>query len=152
MKISKFAIISYLSVNLFLAGNGLAIEPNSNSTAQKPAAQTGIDEQIITAEALLARMNKDEALLVIDVRTEGQYKSSGQRIKGDIRIDTEEEIDAKMKNVPPDRLIVTYCSCPDEATSLYFVNILKKKGFKNARALKGGYYAWLRVDGPTEGR
>jgi rhodanese-related sulfurtransferase len=30
------------------------------------------------------------------------------------------------------------------------VQILRQQGFKNTRALKGGYYAWLRMDGPME--
>jgi rhodanese-related sulfurtransferase len=29
---------------------------------------------------------------------------------------------------------------------------LRDKGFKNVFALKGGYYAWLRIGGPTEAK
>jgi rhodanese-related sulfurtransferase len=107
------------------------------------------DKETITAEDLLAKLNKGEKILIFDVRTLGQYKASANRIKGDIRLE-EEEIDTTLKNVPKDQEIVTYCTCPDEATSNYFAVKIKDRGFKKVFALKGGYYAWLRIDGPTE--
>lgn len=126
----------------------LALIPLGTTSAQP---QAGEDNTRITAEALLEKVNKGEPVMILDVRTEGQYKSSGKHIKGDIRLE-EEKIDIQLKDVPKDRLLVTYCTCPDEATSGAFAGVLRTKGFTNVRALKGGYYAWLRVDGPVEGR
>jgi hypothetical protein len=67
------------------------------------------DASLITAEDLLARINKGEKVLILDVRTEGQYKSSANRIKGDLYLQ-EEEIDVKLKEVPKDMPIVAYCT------------------------------------------
>ncbi|MBI4854860.1 MAG: hypothetical protein HY819_23930 [Acidobacteria bacterium] len=113
-------------------------------------AQVGHDENLITAEDLLAKLNKGEKVIILDVRSEGQYKSSSKRIKDDIRVEEAKELDDKMKNISKDLEIVTYCSCPDESTSNYYVSLLKERGFKKAYALKGGYFAWLRIDGPIE--
>lgn len=114
-------------------------------------AQTNTHEDnLITAETLLAKLNKGEKVIILDVRSEGQYKSSPNRIKNDIRIEETKELDDKLKNISKDLEIVTYCSCPDESTSNYYVGLLKERGFKKSFALKGGYFAWMRVDGPTE--
>lgn len=109
------------------------------------------NNKTITAEELLAKVNKGEKVLIFDVRTLGQYKASANHIKGDMRLE-EEEIETKLKDVPKNQEIVTYCTCPDEATSNYFASKIRDKGFKNVSALKGGYFAWLRVDGPTEAK
>ncbi len=113
-------------------------------------AQGSHDDNLITAEILLAKLNKGEKVVILDVRSEGQYKSSAKRIKDDIRVEEAKELDDKIKAISKDLEIVTYCSCPDEATSNYYVSLLKERGFKKAYALKGGYFAWLRIDGPIE--
>lgn len=113
-------------------------------------AQGQHDENLITAEDLLVKLNKGEKVVILDVRSEGQYKSSAKRIKNDIRVEEAKELDDKIKGISKDLEIVTYCSCPDEATSNYYVSLLKERGFKKAYALKGGYFAWLRIDGPIE--
>ena len=139
MKSLLVAVIFLLALTLIPLG--------TTSAGQQP----NEDNIRITAEALLAKLNKGEPVMILDVRTEGQYKSSGKHIKGDMRLE-EAEIDTQLKDVPKDKLLVTYCTCPDEATSGAIADILREKGFKNVRALKGGYYAWLRVDGPLEVR
>ncbi len=115
-------------------------------------AQGSHDDNLITAETLLAKLNKGEKVVILDVRSEGQYKSSNNRIKNDIRVEEVKELDDKIKAVSKDLEIVTYCSCPDEATSNYYVGLLKERGFKKVSALKGGYFAWVRIDGPTESK
>jgi rhodanese-related sulfurtransferase len=133
----------------------LAISPITRSTTTADFPQTNRRFNIITSEILLEKVQKNEPLIILDVRTEGQYKSSSQRIKDDIRVENpfnEQELDAAVKDIPKDRLIVTYCTCPDEATSGGVALILEDKGFKDVRALKGGYFAWVRVDGPVEAK
>lgn len=138
-----------LSVTLLSA---ILVHPIITTNIQAAYQQEASTYPSITAEELLAKMNKNEKLVIIDVRSIGPYKSSTKRIKGDIRVEEPTELDDKLKTISKDQIIVTYCACPDEATSNYYVGILKEKGFKNAFALKGGYYAWLRVDGPMDGK
>ncbi|MEW6731044.1 MAG: rhodanese-like domain-containing protein [Acidobacteriota bacterium] len=72
--------------------------------------KTAKEDLTITAEELLAKMKKNEPVIILDTRTEGQYKASNLRIKGDIRINEEDELATKLKDVAPDRLIVAYCT------------------------------------------
>jgi rhodanese-related sulfurtransferase len=46
------------------------------------------------------------------------------------------------------RLIVAYCSCPAEETSLAAVQKLAKLGITNVRALVGGYRLWAGEKNP----
>jgi rhodanese-related sulfurtransferase len=41
----------------------------------------------------------------------------------------------------PNRAVVTYCTCPSEATSIRAAGSLKEIGFE-AAALMGGFEAW----------
>lgn len=98
MKIYAILIILVATLLVWLPGN------YALTKAQGPH-----DDILITAEDLLAKVNKGEKILILDVRTEGQYKSSSTHIKGDLYIQ-EEEIDIKLKDVPKDMPIVAYCT------------------------------------------
>lgn len=98
MKVYAILIILVATLLVWLPGN------YALTKAQNPH-----DDILITAEDLLAKVNKGEKILILDVRTEGQYKSSSNRIKGDLYLQ-EEEIDIKLKDVPKDTPIVAYCT------------------------------------------
>jgi len=49
---------------------------------------------------------------------------------------------------PPDREIVVYCSCPNEASAALVARELAEAGFTNVRALNGGLDAWIAAGLP----
>ncbi|HJY30108.1 MAG TPA: rhodanese-like domain-containing protein, partial [Pyrinomonadaceae bacterium] len=57
-----------------------------------------------------------------------------------------------LKDLPKDREIVTYCSCPKDESSIAAAQILQASGFKRVRVLQGGWQEWMRVNGPVEPR
>lgn len=63
----------------------------------------------ITVEELKASIEKNEPVIILDVRSEGSYESSDKKIKGAVRMLTD-EIEARLKEIPRDRLVVTYCT------------------------------------------
>ena len=60
------------------------------------------------------------------------------------------EINSRNKELPRDKMIITYDSSQSEHTSAYAVTELNAKGIKNAAALLGGYNAWVKAGYPTE--
>ena len=83
-----------------------AAQPASEPTA------TGSDDadiERITVDELKAKIAKDEPLTIIDDRSEGSFGSSETQIKGSIRM-TVDEIQSRLKEIPRDREIVTYCT------------------------------------------
>jgi len=111
------------------------------------AADDGVPR--ITKEELRAKMVKGENVIVLDVRVKGSYEGSKVKIKGSLRI-SPDEIEAKYKDLPQDREIITYCTCTNEHTSARVARILMDKGFKNVKALLGGFSAWVEAGYPTE--
>jgi len=52
--------------------------------------------------------------------------------------------------LPKDKLIVTYCSWPNEHSSASSAQTLKSKNITNVAALLGGYAAWQNAGLPIE--
>lgn len=71
------------------------------------AADDGVPR--ITREELKTKMDKGQDIIVLDVRTERSYSGSKVKIKGAARI-SPDEIEAKYKDLPQDREIITYCT------------------------------------------
>ena len=63
----------------------------------------------ITKEALKAKIEKGEDIIILDVRTGMSYKDSNIKIKGALRIPPE-AVEARYKELPMDKEIITYCS------------------------------------------
>lgn len=91
----------------------------------------------VTAEELLSKMEKDEAI-VLDVRPEEEYHHG--HIPSAISIPIEQLVD-RLYELPKDKEVIAYCRGPfclfaDEA-----VAILHQKGFK-AKRLQEGFPDW----------
>ncbi len=103
----------------------------------------------ITVKALKQKMDAKEDIVILDVRSPQAYLGSTVRIKGAVRIPPA-EVEERMKELPKNKLIVAYCTCPDESTSGGIADNLVHAGFKSAKALIGGFDAWEAADYPTE--
>lgn len=53
-----------------------------------------------------------------------------------------EDLELRQLEVPRDRDIIVYCSCPNEASSARVALWLQRKGFTRVRPLLGGIDAW----------
>jgi rhodanese-related sulfurtransferase len=57
---------------------------------------------------------------------------------------------ARMRELPPGKMAITYCACEKEHTAAIAVLNLNNKGWKNAAALVGGWHEWTALGLPTE--
>ena len=103
----------------------------------------------ITIQKLKQKMDDGEEIIVVDVRGNPDYRASLVKIKGAIRIPPG-EIEARLKELPKDKEIVTYCSCVNESTSGAAAQTLLSHGFKNVKALVGGLDKWEAAGYPVE--
>ncbi len=53
------------------------------------------------------------------------------------------EAESHLKDLPRDRDIVLYCTCPSEASAARVAKTLMTHGFKRVRPLHGGLDAWI---------
>jgi len=52
--------------------------------------------------------------------------------------------------IPRDREVILYCSCPNEVTSARVAQLLRNKGITKVRPLLGGYDAWKDLNYPLD--
>lgn len=88
-------------------------KPSANAERAVPdTSATGSDDadvERISVDELKAKIAKNEPLTIIDDRSEGSFESSETQIKGSIRM-TVDQIQSRLKEIPRDREIVTYCT------------------------------------------
>ena len=109
---------------------------------------------LMTAEELKSKLVANEALVIIDVRSSETYANSEQKIKGAIHVKVRRLKHRlsfpPLKDVPRDREVITYCSCPADEAAITAGRILLENGFTRVRALKGGWREWVKITGQTE--
>ncbi len=105
----------------------------------------------ISVEELKQRLDAGEAISVVDVRHPLSVLLDPDSIPGAINF-TLEEIEHRHHEIPRDRDIVLYCTCPNEVSSARTAFLLKKKGIHRVRPLEGGLDAWRERKYPVERR
>lgn len=108
---------------------------------------TKADVPRVTATELHELMQKGEAIAV-DVRGTVPYEMG--HIAGAFWLPLG-RISQRFGELPQDKLIVTYCTCKAEETSLEGAMLLANQhGFPKVAVLHGGYPAWKEAGLPTE--
>ena len=80
--------------------------------------------------------------LIVDVRSSTARELEPRWIPGALHVPIP-EVAHRMKELPRDRDIILYCTCPSEASAARVAKILMNHGFKHVRPLFGGLDAWV---------
>jgi len=89
--------------------------------------------------------------ILLDVRTKTDFETSPLKLPGSIRLEPEEAERGPL-NFEPEQLIIAYCTSLEEASSERVTQVLRQRGFKNVRILKGGLGGWTNARLPVEGK
>ncbi len=108
-----------------------------------------VPDDRVTIQDLKTKLAASAPVLILDVRATEGWNSSPTKIKGAIRVPYE-DIEKRMMDWKKTQEIIAYCTCSDDATSLSVARTLKKAGFKNVKALWGGWSAWEQAGYATE--
>jgi membrane protein DedA with SNARE-associated domain/rhodanese-related sulfurtransferase len=95
----------------------------------------------ISVAELAELMQSGSEPLIIDVRSATARELEPHWIPGAIHISLT-EVAMRVKDLPKERDIVLYCTCPSEASAARVAKILMNHGFKRVRPLHGGLDAW----------
>ncbi|HEY3065334.1 MAG TPA: cyclic nucleotide-binding domain-containing protein [Methylomirabilota bacterium] len=91
--------------------------------------------------------------VLLDVRTKSDFETSPLKLPGAIRLAPEDAEAGRIDlTVDPTQMIVAYCTSPEEATSARVQQILRQRGFRNTRILKGGLGGWTNARLPVEAK
>ena len=80
--------------------------------------------------------------VIIDVRSITARALEPRWIPGALHVPLQ-DVARRLKDLPRDREIVLYCTCPSEASAARVAKILMNHGFKRVRPLFGGLDAWV---------
>jgi len=112
---------------------------------QEPGGDSGFS---VTSEDAAALLSSDSSLVVLDVRTEGEFRSNTGHLKGAILIPVQELSD-RMKELEPlkDKSLLVYCRTDNRSRRA--TSMLREAGY-DARFIVGGISRWNREGLPVE--
>ncbi|MEO7052225.1 MAG: VTT domain-containing protein [Rhodanobacter sp.] len=103
----------------------------------------------ITADELSVAMAGGDAPVVVDVRSGPGRVLDSRIIPGALLADPK-SVGAMVRGLAPDRELVMYCSCPNEATAATAAKLLMAAGFRHVRPLLGGLDGWAAAGYPVD--
>ncbi len=105
----------------------------------------------ISADELYHKLEIGETPIILDLRSNAEVQRDPELIRGALHM-TMDEVKSLLNEVPRDRDIVLYCSCPNEVTSARMALLLQRNGITRVRPLLGGIDAWREKNYPIEPR
>ncbi|MGH9690693.1 MAG: rhodanese-like domain-containing protein [Candidatus Acidiferrales bacterium] len=87
----------------------------------------------------------------MDLRHPLDFEADPRTLPGAIRM-APDEVARQIQEIPRDRDVVLYCTCPNEATSARVALLLRRGGILRVRPLAGGFSGWVGRDYPTDSR
>jgi len=103
-----------------------------------------LDMARISVEELRGQMDAGAAPVVIDVRSSTAQTLELRRIPGALHVPLQDAA-RHLSELPRNREIILYCTCPNEASAAKVARLLMSHGFERVRPLKGGLEAWIEA-------
>ena len=103
----------------------------------------------MTVDEVKAAIDRGERPFVVDLRHKLEFLVNPRTVSTAIRI-SPDELSLRHAEIPRDREVVLYCTCPSEATSAKVAMELKKIGITRVRPLMGGLQAWENQGYPMD--
>jgi membrane protein DedA with SNARE-associated domain/rhodanese-related sulfurtransferase len=100
-------------------------------------------------EELKQQLDAGESVYIVDLRHPLELLTDPFTLPGALHF-SPESIAARHNEIPRDRDIVLYCTCPSEATAAKTAMTLHKLGIERVRPLRGGYHEWKRLGFPMD--
>ncbi len=103
----------------------------------------------ISADELQRKLQAGENPVILDLRPQAELEEEGLLIRGALHM-TMDELQVRYAEIPRDRDVIVYCSCPNEESSARAALLLRRNGIVRVHPLLGGFDAWRERNYPTE--
>jgi len=100
-------------------------------------------------EALKAQLDAGEQVYIVDLRHPLELLAEPFTLPRATHF-TPDGLAARHQEIPRDRDVVLFCTCPSEATAAKTAMTLHKLGIERVRPLRGGYDEWKRLGFPLD--
>jgi rhodanese-related sulfurtransferase len=105
----------------------------------------------VTVDEVKERLDRGEQFAFLDTRNSKAWAESDQKIPNAIRVPAD-ELEQHTAEIAHDRTVITYCTCPHEASSARLAQDLAVRGWKNVHPLYGGFEAWQKAGLPLDSK
>jgi len=103
----------------------------------------------VTVDEISERMSRGELFTFVDSRNMEAWGGADKKLLGAVRV-TADEVAEHLNEIPRDRAVITYCTCPNEASSARAALTLMENGYKSVHPLYGGFDAWQKAGLPVD--
>ncbi len=100
-------------------------------------------------EELKRQLDAGEQVFIVDLRHPLELLPDPYTLPGALHL-SPDALAARVHEIPRDREIVLYCTCPSEATAAKTAMMLHKLGIERVRPLRGGFDEWKRLGYPMD--
>ena len=100
-------------------------------------------------EELKRQIDAGEPVYIVDLRHPVELIPEPFTLPGALRF-APSELAARHHEIPRDRDVVLFCSCPSESTAATTALTLVRLGIERVRPLRGGYDQWKRLGFPLD--
>jgi membrane protein DedA with SNARE-associated domain/rhodanese-related sulfurtransferase len=100
-------------------------------------------------EELKRQLDAGEPVYIVDLRHPLELLPDPFTLPGAVHF-SPDALAARNHEIPRDRDIVLFCTCPSEATAAKTAMTLHKLGIERVRPLRGGYDEWKRLGYPMD--
>lgn len=106
-------------------------------------------EARLEPQELKQLLDAGEEVFIVDLRHPLELLPDPFTLPGALHL-SPEALAARSVEIPRDRDIVLYCTCPNEATAAKTAMMLHKLGIDRVRPLRGGFDEWKRLGYPLD--
>jgi membrane protein DedA with SNARE-associated domain/rhodanese-related sulfurtransferase len=100
-------------------------------------------------EELRNQLAAGEDVYIVDLRHPVEQLTDPFTLPGAVRV-SPDDLAARVHEIPRDRDVILYCTCPNEESSAHTALKLHKLGVERVRPLRGGYSEWKRLGFPMD--
>lgn len=108
-----------------------------------------IDELGITASEVKSRMKSGDQFFFVNIRHHRDWDLAVMKVRGALRIN-DDEVDKHLEQIPRDRTIIVYSTCPGDEPSARAAELLQQRGWNDVHFLIGGFKTYCQEGLPVE--
>ncbi|HVV46055.1 MAG TPA: cation:proton antiporter [Bryobacteraceae bacterium] len=106
-------------------------------------------DDLISIEDYLALRAAGVEHILLDVRSERDYNNSDDQVPGALRLHPQNAVnEIRRSGKNPETVVIAFCACPEDSTAVRVVQVLRRAGWVNARALRNGWESWKKAQLP----
>lgn len=104
----------------------------------------------VSADWVQEQMKRGEPIFFIEVRHAGDLDLAVMKVRGALRLDSDQAQNPRFDEIPKERNVVIYSTAPGDEPAAGLAQLLLNQGVRDVHVLSGGFKAYLSAGLPVE--